>query len=102
MGEGVASPPGERQQVGKPLAHCPHLCVAGLAVGERAQRALVVADGIIVGVYGPPPVAGGNQIARTLRLVGREAPVVTQGLQVAQALRVCARGELERPACPLV
>ena len=48
--ERLGPPPGERQQIREPLAHRLHLVIAGLAVGERAQRALVVADRIVVGV----------------------------------------------------
>ena len=100
--ERLGPPPGERQQIGEPLAHGLHLALAGLAVGQRAQRALVVADRIVVGVDRARPVAGGHQVARALGLVGGEAPVVAERLQIAQSLRVRAGGALERAAGPLV
>ena len=86
----------------EPLAHRPHLVLAALALGERAERALIVADRVVVGVDRARPVAGGHQIARALGLVGRKAPVVAERFQIAQSLRAGAAGALERAAGPLV
>ena len=64
MCEGLGAPAGERQQVGEPLARDARLGLAGLASGEGAQGALVVADRVVVGVDRARPVAGGQQVAR--------------------------------------
>src|SRR5688572_8104535 len=61
-----------------------------------------MADGIIVGVDRPRPVARGNDIACAFGLVGSEAPVVAERFQIAQPLRMCTGKKLKRTAGPLV
>ena len=56
--------PVNAEQIGEPLARDPHLGVAVPALAEGAERALVVADRIVVRVDRARPVAGGQQIAR--------------------------------------
>ena len=100
--EGLGPPAGEPEEIGEALARDPHLGVAGPALAEGAERALVVADRVVVRIDCARPVAGGQQIAGALGLVRAVAPVVPEGFEVGQSLRVRAGGALERPPHPLV
>ena len=100
--ECLGPPPDEAQQIGEALARGACLALAELALGERAQRALVVTDRVVVGVNRTRPVAGRQQIAGSAWLIGAEAPVVAERFEVAEPLGVRAGGTLQRAASLLV
>src|SRR5215213_805565 len=92
----------EREHICEPLAHRLHLDIAGLAAGEGEQRALVMADSIIVGVDPARPIAGSHKVAGTLELIRGMAPVMAQQFEISQSRRVRTDGTLERAARPLM
>src|SRR5204863_7896835 len=96
VGERFGSAPGEPQEIGKPLVRGACVAAAAGALGKGLQRAVVVADRVVVGVHRARPVAGGDQVARSTKLVRAEAPVVTEGFEIAQPLGPRAGRLLER------
>ena len=65
--------PVNAQQIAQPLPDGGDLAVAVRAVGEGPERALVVADGVVVGVHPARPVARGHEVA------GARAPCPGRG-----------------------
>jgi hypothetical protein len=102
--ERVGAPSRKSEQISEPLARGMRQVVAVGAVRERAQGALVVADRVVVGIDAARPVAGREQVACALGLVGREAPVMAERFEIAQPLRsspgrVRSRARFARAAC---
>src|SRR5262249_58960500 len=79
-----------------------HPTVGGRAVGERAQSALVMADGIIVRVHRARSVSGSHEVARAFGLIGGKAPVMAQRFEIAQPRRLRAGDAFEGAARPLM
>jgi hypothetical protein len=69
MHQGFGAPSGERQKIRQSFTHDLLQPGAGLAVGQRAQRPPEVTNGVVVGIDGTRPVAGGCEIARAFELV---------------------------------
>lgn len=86
---------GHRQHVAERLVRRSHLVTTVLALVQRAERALEVADGIGIGIDGARSVAGGEQVAGAAALVGAQAPMMTEGLEVAEPVEIRAGGILE-------
>src|SRR5262249_33119528 len=100
--ERLGTPSDEPEQIGKALARGARLGLAQLARGEGGERALVVADRLLVGVDRPRPVAGGQEITRPARLVGAKAPVAAERLEIAEPFGVRAGQSLQRASGRLV
>src|SRR5207245_11116520 len=78
------------------------LAGARRALGQGAERGLVVPDRIVVGIESARPIAGGQEIARAPRLVRAEAPMVAEGFEIAQTLGMRTGDPLERAPRRLV
>ena len=90
------------KEVTQPLTHPESVRVAGAAIVQRLQRALIVAGGIDVGVDGPRPVTGSDQVTGPAWLVGAQAPVMPEHLQILESLRAGAAEGFQRLADPRV
>ena len=102
MRESLCTPVGERQEVRKSLADRLHQVIATLAAGEGTQSAIVMANGIIIGIHSARPVSGRHQIAGAFGLIRSQAPVMPQRFEIAQSRRVGTDTALKRPRRPLM
>ena len=73
-----------------------------VAVLEGIERPLIVLDRIGVGIHPARPIARRHQVARAPALVGAEGPVVAEGHQPFETLRVADALGLEGGADPAV
>ena len=88
-------PSGRAEEVGHALPGHEPLRLDRVAVLEGVERPLIVLDRVRVGVHPARPVARRHQVARAPALVGAEGPVVAEGHQPLETLRVAGALGLE-------
>ena len=72
----------ERIEIAEALAHHEIFVLAVGTLGERPEGALVMADGVIVGVESARPVPRGTEIHRPSALVTAQGEMMTERLEV--------------------
>jgi hypothetical protein len=88
LAERGPSPSGRTEEIGHALPGHEPLRLRRVAMLEGIERPLIVLDGIGVGIHPARPIARRHQVARAPALVGAERPVVAEGHQPFETLRV--------------
>ena len=93
-----ASHSNESLDIGKAFPDDHDIGFAVCAVHQGVEGPPIVPDRVFVGVNVARPITGSQQIARAFALVGAQAPMMSERLQIAESLRPHVDRCLERPA----